>query len=103
VSIPATERTLLTADLRAGHAIDRSGTIVDLPFRFIDDAWKANPLGWSRRRQNDGVTGDPSSNTRSARSDQRRYRSDDDRVAAGRHSWDEQREVCLGLPVRPPR
>ncbi len=94
---PEGQRQLLLDGLRAGHAIDEPGTIVDLPYRWHDDEWRADPLSWSRTRQDTGQTGVPAGDTRTSRSPQPQYQSDDDRTAAASVSWDDQCKVCLGL------
>lgn len=73
------------------------GTIADLGYRWRDDAWKADPLSWSRKRQSEGRTGTSGGDTRSARSDEPRYQTEDDRVAAESLGWEEQCLVCLGI------
>ena len=94
---PVGQRQLLTNGLAAGFQIPEPGQIVDLPFRWIDDDWKASPLSWSRRRQIQGVTRESAGDTRSARSDQPRYHDEADRVAAEQVDWDEQCRTCLGI------
>ena len=95
---PDGQRQLLTEGLRSAAAITEPGTIVDLPYRYVDDDWKANPLGWSRKRQTSGAASKPSGDSRTGRSDQPRYQNDDDREAAEAVSWDEQCRTCIGLP-----
>jgi hypothetical protein len=95
---PAGPRRLLTDGLMAAIGITEPGTIVDLPYRYVDDRWKADPLGWSRRRQTAGDTGSAAGDTRAARSAEPRYQSEDDRLAAEGVNWDDQCQVCLGLP-----
>jgi hypothetical protein len=73
------------------------GTIVDLPWRWRDDDWKADPLSWSRRRQDAGQTRTTAGDTRNPRSDQPRYQSDDDRAAAEATPFEDQCLVCLGI------
>ena len=95
---PETQRAILRAGLEAGVAITEPGTIVDLPWRWRDDDWKADPLSWSRRRQDAGRTGRRSGgDTRTARSPEPRYQNDEDRDAAEARSLDDQCLVCLGL------
>ena len=95
---PETQRAILRAGLEAGAAMTEPGSIVDLPWRWLDDGWKADPLSWSRKRQDSGRTGSRSGgDTRTARSDEPRYQTDDDRAAAEAVAWDRQCEVCLGL------
>ena len=75
------------------------GTIVDLGYRWSDDHWKGDPLSWSRRRQDESLSGQPAGDTRTVRSPDPVYQSEADRVAAGQVSTDQQCLVCLGLPA----
>lgn len=95
---PATQTTILRSGLAAGHAIAEPGTIVDLDHRWQDDDWKADPLSWSRRRQDNGQTRKPAGDTRTGRSADPVYQSDADRAAADAVAWDDQCLVCVGLP-----
>ncbi len=95
---PAGQRLILTEGLTAAAAITVPGTIVDLPYRYVDDEWKANPLGWSRKRQDGGQARQSSGDSRTARSETPVWQSDDDRLAAEAVSWDDQCRVCIGLP-----
>lgn len=100
---PEGQRLILTEGLTAAAAITVPGTIVDLPYRYVDDEWKANPLGWSRKRQNaaaagGGSTRESSGDSRTPRSDDPVWQSDDDRLAAESVPWDDQCRVCIGLP-----
>ncbi len=92
------QRRILVEGLEAGHAMTEPGTIHDLPYRYVDDDWKANPMGWSRRRQTSGQTGGSSGDSRTGRSPEPVYQKDEDRVAAEAVDWDDQCLVCLGLP-----
>lgn len=94
---PVGQRQLLTDGLVAGFALAGPGQIVDLPYRWIDDDWKAAPLSWSRAAQDDGTSGSSVGDTRSARQDEPQYRDEADRAAAEAVDWDQQRRVCLGL------
>ncbi len=94
---PDGQRRVLIDGLTAGAAITEPGTIVDLPYRWRDDDWKADPLSWSRRRQDAGETSKPAGDTRSGRSDEPRYQTDADRLAADEVDWDDQCQVCLGV------
>jgi D-proline reductase (dithiol) PrdB len=94
---PSGQRQLLRDGLAAAHAMTEPGTIVDLPYRYVDDRWKADPLSWSRKRQNAGKAGTPAGDTRTTRSAEPRYQNDDDRAAAEAVGWDEQCQVCLGI------
>jgi hypothetical protein len=94
---PVGQRQLLTDALVAGFGIEKPGTIVDLPFRWIDDAWKAAPLSWSRTAQDSGTTGTDAGDTRNHRSEEPYYHDEADRAAAAAVPWEDQRRVCLGL------
>ena len=78
------------------------GSVVDLPYRYVDDDWKVSPLGWSRKRQHQGSAGKKSGDSRTGRSDEPQYQSDDDRNAAAAVDWDDQCRVCVGLPDETP-
>lgn len=90
-----TQRRLLVDGLQAGAAMTEPG-IVDLPYRWRDEAWKADPLGWSRARQDAGTTGERSGDTRTGRVDTPVYQNADDAAAAGAVDWHDQCLVCLG-------
>lgn len=94
---PVGQRQLLTDGLVAGFAMEEPGSIVDLPFRWIDDDWKSSPLSWTRAAQDDGTSGIPAGDTRTVRSPDPVYQSEDDRLAAENTPWSEQSQVCLGL------
>jgi len=98
---PVGQRQLLTDALVAGFRIAEPGRIVDLPFRWVDDEWKASPLSWSRSAQDGGTSGADAGDTRTIRSDEPIYHNEADRVAATDTPWDEQCQVCLGLQVTP--
>jgi hypothetical protein len=91
------QRALLTDGLTAAHRVAEPGTIIDLPYRYIDDRWKAEPLGWSRSRQGEQTTAEPAGDTRSERSSEPRYQTKADRIAAEQVEWEQQSLVCLGL------
>ena len=74
------------------------GSIHDLPYRYVDDDWKAQPLGWSRKRQDSGRSRSSSGDSRTDRSDQPVYQNDDDRQAAEAIGHTEQCLSCIGLP-----
>ena len=92
----AGQRALLTEGLAAAHALTEPG-IVDLPYRYVDDDWKGNPLSWSRKRQTTGSSSKPTGDTRTARSAEPRYQTEADRDAAEAVDWDDQCRVCVGL------
>lgn len=104
---PVGQRRILLDGLRAGTAITEPGTIVDLPYRYVDDDWKADPLGWSRKRQDAARTGGSGSSagsgsgggdSRTPRSPTPVWQTDDDRLAAEAVPWEDQCRVCIGLP-----
>lgn len=99
---PVGQRQLLTDALVAGFSMTDPGEIVDLPFRWIDDDWKAAPMSWTRTAQDAGTAGVSAGDTRTARSSEPLYHSDDDRAVAEAVDWNEQRKVSLGLPVDEP-
>ncbi len=98
---PIGQRQILIEGLRAAWTMTAPGTIVDLPYRYIDDDWKANPLSWSRKRQTGGQAAKPSGDSRTERSDEPQYQSPADRAAAQDVAWDDQCRVCVGLAPSP--
>lgn len=94
---PVGQRQLLTDGLVAGFAMTEPGSIVDLPFRWIDDDWKAAPLSWSRSAQDRGLSGTDAGDTRTVRNPEPVYHDDADRVAAEAVAWEDQCQVCIGL------
>ncbi len=94
---PVGQRQLLTDGLVSGFAITEPGGIVDLPFRWIDDDWKAAPLSWSREAQEAGTSGVWAGDTRTTRNPDPQYHDDADRLAAEAVDWEQQCQVCLGL------
>ena len=78
-----------------------SPAVVDLPYRYIDDGWKASPLSWSRKRQDGGRSSTPGGDTRTTRSSDPQYQSEDDQAAAEAISWDDQCLVCVGIDPSP--
>ncbi len=105
-----TQRQILTDGLEAGHRLTTPGHVIDLPYRWIDDRWKADPLSWSRSAQEAGSGPDGShfgarpvtrSDTRNERRSEPQYQLEDDRDTADAVSWDEQCRVCLGLAPCP--
>lgn len=98
------QRRILVDGLRAAEAMTVPGTIVDLPYRYVDDDWKANPLGWSRKRQDGGGTParESGGDSRTPRSPDPVWQSEADRAAAEAVPWDDQCRVCIGLPEADP-
>ena len=92
------QRRLLSEGLKAAHQITTPGTIVDLPYRYIDDNWKASPMSWSRKRQDSGRSGASGDDTRTDRSSDPVYQNEADQVAAEAVSDEVQCRSCLGLP-----
>lgn len=95
----AGQRTLLSEGLTVAHAFGSPGSVVDLGYRFVDDHWKESPLGWSRKRQDGGKSGSNAGDTRTPRSDEPVYQTDDDRQAADATPDDIQCLSCLGINV----
>ncbi len=91
------QRRVLSEGLAAAMTITEPGSIVDLRYRFVDDEWKATPLSWSRRRQDSGKTSKSAGDSRTGRSPEPVYQSDDDAAAAAEVSWDDQCLSCLGI------
>lgn len=77
--------------------------IHDLDYSYIDDGWKAEPLSWSRKRQQAGATkaSKGGGDSRTGRSKQPVWQSSDDEAAAAEVDWDDQCLVCIGLPAEP--
>ncbi|MEM7276093.1 MAG: hypothetical protein AAF547_23670 [Actinomycetota bacterium] len=94
---PDGQRRILIDGLTAAEAMVEPGTIADLGYRWRDDDWKADPLSWSRRRQEAGRSGQAAGDTRTDRSPEPVYQTEADRATAARVSADEQCLVCLGL------
>ena len=63
-----------------------SGTITDSGYRWPSDAWRTNPLSWSRKAEDSGfvkpTAGSGSNDTRTERSDEPQFQNDEDRAAA---------------------
>jgi len=95
---PDGQRRILIDGLTAAAALDGPG-IVDLPYRWTDDDWKADPLSWSRNRQDGGQSGTPAGDTRTERSAEPVYQTEADRAAADAVPWDDQCLVCIGIDV----
>lgn len=96
--------------MEAGHRLGTPGRIVDLPYRWVDDRWKVDPLSWSRKAQDAGPTTDNTGygsrpvtriDTRTERRPEPQYQLEDDRMAAEAVDWDEQCRVCPGLDSCP--
>ncbi len=65
-----------------------SGTITDSGYRWPNDTWRADPLGWSRKLEDRGFvvaeTSGRRADTRTERSEHPQYQTDADRRAAER-------------------
>ncbi len=78
----------------------------ELDYRYIDDDWKADPLSWSRKRQDTvgaNAAGEQNAkpkggDTRTGRSAEPVWQLDEDAKAAAAVDWDEQCLVCIGIP-----
>jgi D-proline reductase (dithiol) PrdB len=91
------QRLVVGSALEAAASMTRPGSIVDLGVRWIDDEWKAAPLSWRRSSRAD--RGARSNDTRSARDPEPQYQCDEDRALAQARSYQEQCQVCIGLPT----
>ncbi len=92
-----TQRAILTEAFAAGALMTETGAVHQVPWRWADEAWKDDPLSWSRQAQDAGRAGQPSGDTRGGRSDEPVWQNDDDRRAAEAVPWEEQCLVCIGL------
>lgn len=78
-------------------------TFAELDYRYVDDDWKADPLSWSRKQQ-DNKQNDSNDapkkggDTRTGRSAEPVWQHEEDAAAASQVDWDEQCLVCIGLP-----
>lgn len=84
---PATQQRIIDDALRLGAAMTRpadgeSGRIVDLDLRWHDNAWKQNPMSWSRSQEDAGESGSDAGDTRAGRSDQPQWQRKEDEIAA---------------------
>ncbi len=83
---PATQQYIVDQALAIGATMNRPtdgrGVIADLPLRWFESDWKASPLSWSRRAQSSGRSGVDAGDTRTSRSAEPQWQSDDDRRAA---------------------
>ncbi len=73
------------------------GSIEPLDYRWHDDEWRADPLSWSRQRQDSGTSGNPSGDSRTDRISDPVYQNEADKSAAEAVPSDEQCLVCLGI------
>ena len=94
------QREIVESALHAAMEMTEPGTIVDLPLRWHHEEWRADPWGWTRRREDgaDGGFASPAGDTRTPRSTSPRYQSEEDRLAAESTDWDVMCTTCLGLP-----
>ena len=96
------QREIIRQGLAAGVAMAAPG-IHDLNYRFVDDEWKTNPLGWSRKRHDRGAVFEEKAggDARTARSPKPAWQSDADASAAAAIRWEDQCLVCIGLGADP--
>lgn len=99
----------MSEGLAAAAAMTQPGSVHPLDLRFVDDDWKTEPLSWSRKRQNaknatpteTSSTGEASggkpADSRTPRSADPVYQTDDDAAAAAEVSWETQCLACIGL------
>lgn len=83
---PQTGRGIVEMALGLVDVDAPSGTITDSGYRWPTDAWRAEPLSWSRKAEDAGfVKRDDrsgSADTRTDRSDEPQFQNDEDRAAA---------------------
>lgn len=80
---PATQSRIIhrALDLAASMTEPKPGEpgrIVDLDLRWHHDAWKANPLSWSRAVEDAGTSGADEGDTRTGRSDAPQWQHPED-------------------------
>lgn len=92
------QRHIVRSALEAGVSMDVPGTMSELDLRWHRDDWKADPLGWSRRRDDEAPGSAPAGDTRTGRSSEPQYQADDDRRAAEGIDFDAHCSTCIGLP-----
>ena len=83
----ATQQRIIAEALQLGAAMTQPtdgepGRIADLDLAWHDNAWKQNPLSWSRRQQDAGAAGSDAGDTRTGRSDQPQWQHESDKTAA---------------------
>ncbi len=83
---PEVGRGIVEMALGLSDAITESGTITDSGYRWPTNGWRAEPLSWSRKREERGFVSSPpsegSADTRTERRDEPQYQTEDDRIAA---------------------
>ena len=111
VGDPAIQRFIVRHALDAAITMDQPGTIRNLDLHWHHDRWKADPLGWTRRKEDAAATdgkdgtdwsvGERSGDTRTPRHDAPIYQTDDDRAAAESINPIEQCRTCIGIVDQP--
>lgn len=86
---PATQERIIADAIRLGASMTQPddgqpGRFADLDLRWHDNAWKHNPLSWSRRQESAGASGSDDGDTRTDRSSDPQWQSDADEIAARR-------------------
>jgi hypothetical protein len=77
-------------------------TIENLDLRWHHDDWKSKPLSWNRTREDAGPAAESGASsktldTRTPRTDEPQYQTDEDRRAAVAVDPDQQCLTCIGL------
>lgn len=88
-----TQRQIVLGALEMLDSATEPGVAVHLPYRWHDDAWRANPLSWSR----DNPTAADRGDTRTARSAEPQYQTTEDQRLAATRSRLTQCRTCIGL------
>lgn len=81
------QQRIIDGALRLGAAMTQpnegeAGRIADLDLQWRNNAWKQNPLSWSRKQEDAGASGSDAGDTRTGRSDEPQWQRDEDKVAA---------------------
>lgn len=82
---PDTQQRIIADVLHLGAAMTKPddgepGRLVDLDLRWHDNAWKQNPLSWSRQQEDAGESGMDAGDTRTIRSSEPQWQLDEDRI-----------------------
>ena len=93
---PEMQRQILTEALVGGVEMTEPG-VIRLPYRWHNDGWRSDALGWSRKRESAGGAKSLAGDTRQDRSEEPKYQNEADRQAAQAISNDDQCLTCLGL------
>lgn len=84
---PTTQQRIISEALRLGAAMTppsdgEAGRIADLDLQWRDNAWKQNPLSWSRKQEDAGASGSDAGDTRTGRSAEPQWQLPEDEISA---------------------